>query len=218
MDIRWIPGFADYGEIYAMQEEMAIARAQDASLEDELLLMEHESVYTIGRTRDHSSLHPATLLPHPVFEINRGGQATYHGPGQLVGYPIVNLNRFGRDLHDYILSLEDTLIRTCASFGVKSSIKEGLVGVWVGDKKIASIGVGIKKWITMHGFAINIMPESLPPFGYITPCGIDGVQMTCLTDEMGGGYIPDLIHTFGNRFATLWERLVAEKIQLTASY
>ena len=150
---------------------------------DTILLLEHEPVYTIGRLRDQSSLRNAAALPHPVFETNRGGQATYHGPGQLVGYPILDLNPRGRDLHEHLRRLEDALIAACAHFGVAAGRREGLTGVWVENRKLASIGVGVRKWISMHGFAINITRESLSPFLAITPCGLDGVTMTCLESE-----------------------------------
>jgi lipoyl(octanoyl) transferase len=152
---------------------------------DTILLLEHEPVYTIGRLRDQSSLRDATSLPHPVFETNRGGQATYHGPGQLVGYPILDLTPRGRDLHEHLRKLEDALIRSCAAFGVTAGRREGLTGVWVENRKLASIGVGVRKWISMHGFAINITNQSLPPFFAITPCGLDGVSMTSLETEAG---------------------------------
>ena len=146
-----------------------------------LLLLEHEPVYTIGRTRDQSSLRDR--LPHPAIETNRGGQATYHGPGQLVGYPILDLNKRGRDLHRYLRFLEEFLIRLCAGYGVEASRRDGLTGVWVAEKKIASLGVGVKRWVAMHGFALNVLESSLPAFSHITPCGIAGVEMTCLEKE-----------------------------------
>ena len=148
-----------------------------------LFLLEHDSVYTIGRTRDQSSLRES--LPHPTIETNRGGQATYHGPGQLVGYPILDLSRRGRDLHNYLRFLEEFLICLAAHYGVAASRREGLTGVWVGQRKIASLGVGVKKWIAMHGFALNVQTSSLPAFSHITPCGITGVEMTCLEQECG---------------------------------
>jgi lipoyl(octanoyl) transferase len=150
-----------------------------------IILLEHRPVYTIGRLRDQSSLRNAASLPHPVFETNRGGQATYHGPGQLVGYPILDLNPRGRNLHAHLRSLEEALIRSCADFGVQAGRREGLTGVWVENRKLASIGVGVRKWISMHGFAINITNQSLPPFFAITPCGLDGVSMTSLATEAG---------------------------------
>ena len=151
--------------------------------EETLLLLEHDPVYTIGRTRDQSSLRDH--LPHPVVETNRGGQATFHGPGQLVGYPILDLGSRGRDLHRYLRFLEEFLIRLCAGYGVAATRREGLTGVWVGNKKIASLGVGVKRWVAMHGFALNVQESSLPAFGHITPCGIAGVEMTCLESESG---------------------------------
>jgi lipoyl(octanoyl) transferase len=152
---------------------------------DTILLLEHLPVYTIGRLRDQSSLRDPASLPFPVHEINRGGQATYHGPGQLVGYPILDLTPRGKDLHEHLRKLEDALIRACHRFGVNAGRRAGLTGVWVENRKLASIGVGVRKWISMHGFAINITAESLPPFFAITPCGIDGVSMSCLANEAG---------------------------------
>lgn len=150
---------------------------------DTLFLLQHEPVYTIGRLRDQSSLRSPESLAYQVFETNRGGQATYHGPGQLVGYPILDLNPRGRDLHLHLRLIEDALIAACADLGVQAGRRDGLTGVWVEDRKLASIGVGVRKWISMHGFAINITRESLPPFLAITPCGLDGVSMTCLASE-----------------------------------
>ena len=121
----------------------------------------------------------------PPTEINRGGQATYHGPGQLVGYPILDLTPRGKDLHEHLRKIEDALIRACLRFDVNAGRREGLTGVWVENRKLASIGVGVRKWISMHGFAINITKECLPPFFAITPCGIDGVSMSCLENEAG---------------------------------
>ena len=147
-----------------------------------LLLLEHESVYTMGRNRDDSSLKDESILPHPVHRTNRGGQATYHGPGQLVGYPVLDLELFGRDLHEYLRFLEEVLITLMARHGVEGERLEGKTGVWVGSRKIASLGVGVRKWISMHGFAINICGD-LSPFNHITPCGLPGVQMTSLEAE-----------------------------------
>lgn len=205
MNIIRLPGLADYQETLRLQEELVRAHQEDPEREDELLLLEHAGVYTIGRTRDHASLHPGSALPFPVHEINRGGQATYHGPGQLVGYPITDLNRRGRDLHLYVASLENALMEACAQFGVSARIREGLVGVWVENRKIASIGVGVKKWVAMHGFALNVTRESLPPFQAITPCGIQGVRMTCLENEMPPDQRKDdLLKRVGDMFGEIW--------------
>ena len=181
MIVRWL-GRVRFEEALALQEKIVARKIADAATDDELLLLEHEPVYTIGRTPDQSSLLDAARLPHPVVQINRGGQATYHGPGQLVGYPILDLNPRGRDLHRYLRALEVLLIAALAEFGVAGERREGLTGVWVGGGKIASIGVGVRRWITMHGFALNVCGD-LAPFAQITPCGIAGVEMTSVERE-----------------------------------
>jgi len=155
------------------------------ALGDAVFLLEHEPVYTIGRLRDQTSLRDPSTLPFPVHETNRGGQATYHGPGQLTGYPILDLTPRGRDLHVHLRLLEEALIRTSAAFGVTATRREGFTGVWVENRKLASIGVGVRKWISMHGFALNVTRQCLPPFFAITPCGLDGVTMTSLETETG---------------------------------
>ena len=162
-------------------------KREDRSLADELLLLEHEPVYTIGRTPDKSSLLGSAHLPHPLFVINRGGQATYHGPGQLIGYPIVDLRRCGQDLHRYLRWLEQLLIDLLAHYGIAASRRESLTGVWVGQRKIASIGVGVRYWITMHGFALNVCGD-LSPFNHIIPCGINNVAMTSMEKETGKAF------------------------------
>lgn len=182
LDIQRIKRPVSYSDGLAMQEN-AVAAILAGEIRDTVFLLEHEPVYTIGRLRDQTSLRAAASLPHPVFETNRGGQATYHGPGQLVGYPILDLNLRGRDLHLHLRLIEDALIAACADLGVPAGRRDGLTGVWVEDRKLASIGVGVRKWVSMHGFAINITRESLPPFFAITPCGLEGVSMTCLDSE-----------------------------------
>jgi lipoyl(octanoyl) transferase len=176
------PGRISFESALDLQENL-VAEVQAGRAEETLVLLEHEPVYTIGRTRDRSSLRPN--LPHPVFETNRGGLATFHGPGQLVGYPILELGRRGRDLHRYLRFLEDLLIELSAGYGVAAQNREALTGVWVGPRKLASLGVGVRKWISMHGFAINISRESTRPFAHITPCGLAGVEITSLSHESG---------------------------------
>jgi lipoyl(octanoyl) transferase len=156
----------------------------DRTGEETLFLLEHQPVYTIGRRLDKSSLGNAAYLPHPVFEINRGGQATYHGPGQLVGYPILDLKKRGKDLHVYLRSVETAVIRLVESFGVQAAFCDGKTGVWVQNRKIASIGIGVRRWISMHGFALNVSSD-LSGFLSITPCGLTGVRMTSLSLELG---------------------------------
>lgn len=182
ISIQWL-GRVAYEQALALQVRLAAERRAGV-IADQLLLLEHEPVYTIGRTPDQTSLRGAAHLPHPVVETNRGGQATYHGPGQLIGYPILDLRQHGQDLHAYLRALEELLIRVCAGFGVKARRREGLTGTWVVDRKIASIGVGVRHWVSMHGFALNVCGD-LSPFEQITPCGITGVAMTSLEKESG---------------------------------
>ncbi|MEO7339565.1 MAG: lipoyl(octanoyl) transferase LipB [Luteolibacter sp.] len=182
--IQHLPGLIDYEEGLRIQDAHVAAILSGAGV-DTILLLEHQPVYTIGRLRDQSSLRDPSSLPYPVHETNRGGQATYHGPGQLVGYPILDLTPRGKDLHEHLRKLEDALISACQKFGVNAGRRDGLTGVWVENRKLASIGVGVRKWISMHGFAINITNESLPPFFAITPCGLDGVSMSSLEKEAG---------------------------------
>jgi lipoyl(octanoyl) transferase len=182
LTLQHLPGLVAYEEGFRLQEAQ-VAGILAGTASDTIFLLEHQPVYTIGRLRDRSSLRDPASLPHPLHETNRGGQATFHGPGQLVGYPILDLTSRGKDLHEHLRKLEEALIRACIHFGVTAHRREGLTGVWVGDRKLASIGVGVRKWISMHGFAINITRESLPPFFNITPCGLDGVSITSLETE-----------------------------------
>ncbi len=185
LQLEWLGQDVDYRHGLEIQQSR-VQDILDGIRGNQLLLLEHAPVYTIGRTRDQTSLGDNTaLLPHPVVEISRGGQGTYHGPGQLIGYPIVDLRPLGKDLHAYIRGLEEALILTCAEYGVRAGRRDGLTGVWVENRKLASIGVGVRKWIAMHGFAINLTKDSLRGFLSITPCGIDGVTMTCLESECG---------------------------------
>jgi len=183
MNVRWL-GRIGYTEALALQESIAAEKIADSTRPDELLLLEHEPVYTIGRTPDRSSLRDPATLPHPLVTISRGGQATYHGPGQLVGYPILDLTTRGRDLHRYLRELEEFLVGVCMHFGVAAQRREGLTGVWTEKGKLASIGVGVRRWVSLHGFALNVCGD-LAPFAEITPCGIAGVAMTNLEIERG---------------------------------
>src|SRR5213079_1674478 len=193
LHVRWL-GRMEFIRALAFQEEIVLKKRDDSSVEDQLLLLEHEPVYTIGRTPDHSSLSApgrirrgelgAAHLPHPVFAINRGGQATYHGPGQLMGYPIIDLRGCGQDLHKYLRWLEQLLIEMLAQYEIAATQRASLTGVWIDDRKIASIGVGVRHWITMHGFALNVCGD-LSPFNQIVPCGIDNVAMTSMERETG---------------------------------
>jgi lipoyl(octanoyl) transferase len=183
LSVRWL-GRVAFADALALQESLVAEKRTNHSLGDDLLLLEHEPVYTIGRTPDQSSLRGVAHLPHPLFPINRGGQATYHGPGQLMGYPIIDLRQCGQDLHRYLRWLEALLIETLAEIEIPATTRPGLTGVWVENRKIASIGVGVRHWITMHGFALNVCGD-LTPFDQIVPCGIANVTMTSIERETG---------------------------------
>jgi len=189
LEWRWL-GRMNFAEALALQEELVAKKRENRDTIDELLLLEHEPVYTIGRTPDQSSLVDAAHLSHPLFAINRGGQATYHGPGQLIGYPIIDLRRCGQDLHRYLRWLEDLLIQTLAIYEISARTRPGLTGVWIDKRKIASIGVGVRHWITMHGFALNVCGD-LTPFNRIIPCGIQNVTMTSIEKETGSTFSPE---------------------------
>ena len=184
MKVRHLSEPLDYAKGLELQQSAAAA-ILDGTGEETLFLLEHQPVFTIGRRRDQSSLRDPAALPAPVFEINRGGQATYHGPGQLVGYPILDLRQRGKDLHEHLRKLEESLILACRDFDIDAGRREGLTGVWVENRKLASIGVGVTKWISLHGFAINVTPQCLLPFFAITPCGIPDVIMSCVENEAG---------------------------------
>jgi lipoyl(octanoyl) transferase len=206
LELRWL-GRVSYGDALAMQEDLVGAKRSDHSLADKLLLLEHDPVYTIGRTPDQSSLRDAARLPHPLFPISRGGQATYHGPGQLVGYPIIDLRKREQDLHRYLRWIEDVLIELLASFDLEAQTRAGLTGVWVDDRKIASIGVGVRQWITMHGFALNVCGD-LSAFAHIVPCGITNVTMTSVEKESGRAWSVEEVamragEVFGRRIGEL---------------
>jgi lipoate-protein ligase B len=182
-------GRVDYAAATQLQEDAV--RRRLAGGPDLLFLLEHPPVYTLGRGADPRFLGRALGGAVPVVRTARGGEVTYHGPGQLVGYPVVDLRGHRLDVHWYVRELEAVVIDALAACGVRAGRREGYVGVWVdGVRKIASIGVGIRRWVTWHGFAVNVTAD-LRPFEAITPCGIDGVQMTSVAAEGGPD---DLIH------------------------
>jgi len=203
LQVHWL-GRTDFANVLALQEEIVAKKRADPSHPDKLLLLEHEPVYTIGRTPDQSSLLGAVHLPHPLFAINRGGQATYHGPGQLMGYPIIDLRGCGQDLHRYLRWLEQLLIEMLAQYEIAATQRASLTGVWVTDRKIASIGVGVRHWITMHGFALNVCGD-LSPFDQIVPCGIDNVAITSMEKETGRPFSVETI-------ATAFEKIASRRI------
>jgi lipoyl(octanoyl) transferase len=168
-------GTVDYAVALEMQEAMVQARMRDR-IRDTLLMLEHPHVYTLGRGADERYL-LARRPEVPAYRVSRGGQVTYHGPGQLIGYPILKLEGRARDVHRYLRMLEEVMIDALARSGVKSARHPGLTGVWAGARKIGSIGVGIRRWVTLHGFALNVRCD-LSFFEAIVPCGITGCVMT----------------------------------------
>jgi lipoate-protein ligase B len=177
-----------YGEVLELQRDLCRQRVQDEISDDILLLVEHHPVVTMGRgTRPSSLLLPPAELRAQgleVFEVERGGDVTYHEPGQLVGYPILDLSRHRQDLHWYLREVEGALISALAELEILAERRPGLTGVWTRDRKIASLGIHVKQWVTFHGFALNVV-NPLTNFGLIVPCGIDNVVMTSVARERG---------------------------------
>lgn len=212
-ELHWeFLGRVPYGEAQALQEEAreAVKRGKGP---ERLLLLEHPHVYTLGRNASESDL----LLDRAaldacgieVAECDRGGQVTYHGPGQLVGYPVVNLSPDRRDIRRYVRDLQAALIETLASYGVEAAVLEEqeMVGVWVGRAKIASIGVHLSRWVTTHGFALNVATD-LSFFQGIVACGLPGVEMTSLGRLLGlSPALPEVAERFALALAARIERV-----------
>jgi lipoate-protein ligase B len=181
-------GRVPYAEALELQRSIARDRISGAIPQDVLLLMEHPPVVTLGRSSKENNLtaSPEFLQSRGVelFEVERGGDVTFHGPGQLVGYPIIDLKRHRQDLHWYLRSIEQALINALADYGIPGERNTSYTGVWTRGKKIASIGVHARDWVTWHGFALNVTTE-LSYFNLIVPCGIDGVVMTSIARELG---------------------------------
>ncbi len=193
--LRWaFLGRVSYSEGVALQERIRAA-IRLGELPDHLLLLEHSHVYTLGRSATPADVVLDDLgragMDIEVVESDRGGQVTYHGPGQLVGYPILDLNPDRRDVRRYVCDLQAVLVRTLAHYSVTAhgGTESATVGVWVGDRKIASIGVHLSRWITTHGFALNVATD-LSLFDGIVPCGMPDVVMTSIEAEVGSA--PDL--------------------------
>jgi len=165
-----------------------VADRQAGTIEDVLLLLEHDPVFTLGRNarRENVLLSEEALQARgfEVFETGRGGDVTYHGPGQVVGYPILDLSPDRRDVHRYVRDLEELMIRTCRDYGIEAGRVAGLTGTWVGTDKVGAIGVRIARWVTSHGFAFNVTTD-LAPFGLIVPCGIRERGVTSLERLLG---------------------------------
>src|SRR6476620_11197931 len=188
LEVRWL-ATVPYAEGVDLQKRLVEQRKLDA-IPDQLLLLEHPPVITLGvKTRDdrtHIVATPQTLEDEgiEVVETGRGGDVTYHGPGQLVGYPILDLKPDRCDVHRYVRDLEAVLIRAVERFGIRAGRMPGLTGVWVGADKLAAIGIRISRWVTSHGFALNVTTD-LDHFGFIVPCGITGKGVTSFERLLG---------------------------------
>ncbi|HEY2806304.1 MAG TPA: lipoyl(octanoyl) transferase LipB [Gemmatimonadales bacterium] len=187
LDVRTL-GLVPYAEALDLQRALAEERIA-GHIPDTLLLLEHPPVITLGRGTKNTSLpiDAESLRKRgiEVVEIERGGDVTYHGPGQLVGYPIIDLQQHTPDLHWYLRRLEAMLIAALGSLGIPAQPREGYTGVWTSGRKIASIGIHVRQWVTWHGFALNVTTD-LSPFSLIVPCGIPDVVMTSVEQEMAG--------------------------------
>ena len=183
-------GLRAYAEALVIQRDVAKRRISGEIPEDVLLLVEHPPVVTMGRSAkaQHLVASPEALAARGIalHDVERGGDVTFHGPGQLVGYPIVDLKRHRQDLHWYLRQVEESLIRAIAPFGVTGERNAGYTGVWTNGRKLASIGVHARDWVTWHGFALNVATD-LAYFGLMVPCGIQAVEMTSLCRECGPG-------------------------------
>ncbi len=201
-------GVTPYAEILELQRRIAAARISGEISQDVLLLLEHEPVITLGRSsKDRNLIASKDFLSErgvELFEVERGGDVTFHGPGQLVGYPIVDLKQHKQDLHWYLRQLEQAIISTLAGFGITAERNIGYTGVWTGGRKIASIGVHARDWVTWHGFALNINTD-LSYFDMMVPCGIAGVVMTSIQKELAAPVdLERVASIFSNEFANLF--------------
>jgi len=200
-------GPTPYADAWALQKALIGARQRE-ELADGLILLEHEPVFTIGRSaRADHLLVPREFLTgkgFEVYDIERGGSVTYHGPGQLVGYPILDLRAYNEDVVKYVRSLEETILRTLQDFGLAAQRLRGFPGVWARHEKVAAVGVAVKRKVTMHGFALNVGPD-LAPFDYINPCGI-GRPVTSMARLLGRPLTVDEVRlAYARRFAEVFD-------------
>ena len=201
-------GTVDYAEAHRVQKELQAKRIA-GDIGDTVLLLEHPPVFTLGRSaKEQHVLAPAEALAargFSVHEVGRGGDVTYHGTGQLVAYPIIDLKPDRKDVRKYVWSLEETMIRTCTDFGIEATRAQGLNGAWIGDRKIGAVGVRISRWVTMHGLALNASTD-LSHFELIVPCGIQDKAVTSLSMETGRQVrVADVMEPLAAHFAALYD-------------
>jgi lipoyl(octanoyl) transferase len=214
LEIRCL-GTVPYADALELQK-LLVEQRKAGAIPDQLLLLEHRPVITLGAKsrngRSHVLETPDALAARGVeiFETGRGGDVTYHGPGQLVGYPIMDLRPDRCDVHRYVRDLEEALIRAVAEFGIRAERSTGLTGIWVGQEKLGAIGVRIARWVTSHGFALNVS-TNLAHFDMIVPCGIADKGVTSLEKLLGRPVpMPDVQHAVVQAFAAVFERQTQE--------
>ncbi|NJK36940.1 MAG: lipoyl(octanoyl) transferase LipB [Oscillatoriales cyanobacterium RM2_1_1] len=198
------PGLVPYTIAWEWQHSLLQARCQNPELVDVLILLEHPPVYTLGQGSDLQFLKfDPQQEPIEIHRTERGGEVTYHCPGQLVGYPILNLRRYHQDLHWYLRQLEEVLIRVVAGYGLRGDRLPGLTGVWIEGVKVAAIGIKVSRWITMHGFALNICPD-LGGFEKIIPCGITDKPVGSLNQFLPGVTVAEIQIQVIQQFAVVF--------------
>ena len=210
-------GLVPYREALELQRSLAAAVSQRA-IPETVILLEHPPVVTTGRRTSEEELHVPAGVEVEVIETNRGGRSTFHGPGQLVCYPNLDLNRHGKDLKRYVRDLEQAIVVTVAAFGLEATAIEGLTGVWLErpPRKLASIGVHVTCWITTHGYALNVDLDPAPFTSWITACGLEDAQFTTMSRELGrtvsvAEVKPAAVAAFGEVFGLEFETLPAEE-------
>jgi lipoyl(octanoyl) transferase len=215
--VMHLPGLTPYREAWELQRALAGAVSQGA-IPDTVLFLEHPPVVTLGRRTGDSELHLPDGAEVDVVETDRGGKSTYHGPGQLVCYPILDLNRHGRDVKKYCRDLEEAIIRTLAALGLAGERVDGLTGVWLTapPRKIASIGVHISRWVTTHGYALNVNLDPAPFTSWITACGLEDAAFTSISHELGrelmvDDVLPVAAQAFAEAFGLVLDELPAEE-------
>jgi lipoyl(octanoyl) transferase len=210
-------GRVPYREAWELQRSLAAAVSQGA-IPETVLLLEHPPVVTLGRRAAEDELHVPEDAPVEIVETDRGGKSTYHGPGQLVCYPILDLKEHGKDVKKYVRELEEALIRTLAAFGLEGERVDGLTGVWLQSppRKIASIGVHISRWVTTHGYALNVDLDPAPFTDWITACGLEDAAFTTMARELGRPLTveevrPAAAAALGEVFGLAFEEVPAEE-------
>ena len=208
-------GVTDYVEAWDLQQHLA-AEVAAGSRPDTVLVLEHPPTITLGRRSEPGELHVPDGVDVSVVEVDRGGKSTYHAPGQLICYPILDLTRHGQDVKRYCRDLEQSLIRTMAAFDVHATTIDGLTGVWLASppRKIASIGIHLTKWISTHGYALNVDLDPAPFTDWITACGLDGYAFTSMARELGRDLTvddvrPAAVQAFADVFGVVFENAPA---------